>query len=129
MTTRLLGLQRAVAAVSLLAIAACSATVDTPADYTVAVGQNLAITLGNVGPGVYSTPVISAPIVRYLAVTDVPPITPAGPNQQFSFLALKPGRVTLTFVRQFDIPHHQQEFRRRRAVICGAVIVPERATP
>ena len=101
MTTRFFGLHRSVAAAAFLAIAACSATVDTPADYTVAVGQNLAITLGNVGPGVYSAPVISAPIVRYLTVVDVPPITPAGPNQQFSFVALKPGRVTLTFTRQF----------------------------
>jgi hypothetical protein len=102
MTTPLSGLHRALVAASILAIAGCSATVETPADYTVAVGQNLNITLGNIGSGVYGTPAISTPIVRYLTVADVPPYTPGGPNQQFTFVALKPGRVTLTFSRPLD---------------------------
>jgi hypothetical protein len=102
MTTHLSGLHRVLVAASLFAIAGCSATVEAPADYTVGVGQNLNITLSNIGSGVYDTPVISAPIIRYLTVADVPPYTPGGPNQQFTFVALKPGRVTLTFSRPLD---------------------------
>jgi hypothetical protein len=98
MTTRLFGLHRSLAAASLIAVAGCSAAVETPADYTVAVGQELDITLRTIGSGSYDTlPVISTPILRYLTVVDVAPYNPGGPVQQFSFLAEARGRTTLTF--------------------------------
>lgn len=64
------------------------------------VGQEISITLGNVGPGTYtSPPQISSSVLTYLGVDVVPPYTPAGPHQRFRFSAATPGRAIVEFRR------------------------------
>lgn len=64
------------------------------------VGQEVHITLGNVGPATYeSPPQISSSAVVYLGVDVVPPYTPAGPNQQFQFRAAHKGDAVIVFRR------------------------------
>lgn len=64
------------------------------------VGQEISITLGNVGGGTYaSPPQISSSVLTYLGVEVVPPYTPAGPNQRFRFRAATPGRAIVEFRR------------------------------
>ena len=66
----------------------------------VSVGQELRITLGNVGPAQYeSPPQISSAVIRFVDVQVVPPFTPAGPTQQFRFLAVSPGQAVIRFRR------------------------------
>jgi hypothetical protein len=95
--------------VLLLSAACASDTVVTVPNDTVsrtidaAVGQEIHITLGNVGPALYeSPPEVSSSAVNYLGVEVVPPFTPAGPNQQFQFRAVRPGDVVVQFRRVLD---------------------------
>jgi len=68
--------------------------------FSVAVGQELRIALGNVGPATYeSPPRISSSILSYVDVEVVPPFNPGGPTQQFRFKAVKPGRAIVHFRR------------------------------
>jgi hypothetical protein len=63
-----------------------------------AVGQEVDLTLGTVGPGEYaSPPVISAPALRFVDVSYVSPYVPAGPRQLFRFTATAPGRFIISF--------------------------------
>ena len=62
----------------------------------IAVGQELDITLGTLGPGGYDTPGISSPIVQLLDEAVVPPYTPGGPTQRFRFLAQATGQAIVT---------------------------------
>ena len=88
-------------------ILACSADriVSVPADgvsrtVSVAVGQELRITLGNVGPAEYeSPPQISSSALTFLAVDVIPPYTPAGATQQFRFQAVSAGQTIVHFRR------------------------------
>ena len=67
---------------------------------SVRVGQEISITLGNVGPATYtSPPQMSSSVLTYLGVDIVPPYTPAGPHQRFRFIAAKPGRAIVEFRR------------------------------
>ena len=64
------------------------------------VGQEIRITLGNVGGGTYaSPPEVSTNALTYVGVEVVPPYTPAGPNQQFRFRATTVGRAIVVFRR------------------------------
>ena len=64
------------------------------------VGQEIDITLGNVGGATYeSPPHISSPVLTYLGVDIVPPFTPAGPNQRFRFKAVARGDAIVQFRR------------------------------
>lgn len=64
------------------------------------IGQEVHITLGNVGPATYETPPqISSSAIIYLGVQVVPPFTPAGPNQQFQFRAAHKGDAVIVFRR------------------------------
>lgn len=66
----------------------------------VAVGQELRITLGNVGPAQYeSPPQISSLALTFLGVDVIPPFTPAGPTQQFRFQAVSAGQAIVHFRR------------------------------
>ena len=61
------------------------------------VGQELDITLGNVGPGQYDTiPGTASPVVRFVGVTFVTPAVPAGPTQRFQYVAQSAGRAVIT---------------------------------
>jgi len=79
--------------------------VDVPADShsrTVVsrIGQEVRITLGNVGPAQYeSPPHISSDVVTYLGVEVIPPFNPGGPTQQFRFKAVNPGTAVVRFRR------------------------------
>src|SRR5512143_467325 len=66
----------------------------------VTVGQEIHITLGNVGPAEYeSPPQISSPAISFLGVAVIPPFTPAGPTQQFRFNAVQRGAAAIHFRR------------------------------
>lgn len=68
--------------------------------FTAAVGQELRIALGNVGPATYeSPPQISSSILSYVDVEVVPPFNPGGPTQEFRFKAVSPGRAIVRFRR------------------------------
>ena len=63
-------------------------------------GQEIQVTLGNVGPAVYeSPPQISSNAVTYLGVDVVPPYTPAGPTQRFRLRASREGQAVVEFRR------------------------------
>ncbi|HEX8850518.1 MAG TPA: hypothetical protein VF761_13385 [Gemmatimonadaceae bacterium] len=63
-------------------------------------GQEIAVTLGNVGPATYaSPPAISSSALTFLGVEVVPPYTPAGPTQRFRFRAVRAGQAIVTFRR------------------------------
>lgn len=94
-----------------IVLAACSGAADSilgvPADgephaVVAHVGQEIDITLGNVGPGTYENPAISSGAVTFLAVDVVPPFTPAGPTQRFRFKAAATGVAVLNFRRTIN---------------------------
>ena len=64
------------------------------------VAQEVRIVLGNVGPAIYeSPPQMSSSALEFLDVDVVPPFTPAGPRQQFRFLAVRTGESIIHFRR------------------------------
>lgn len=68
-----------------------------------AVGQEIRIALGNVGPAEYETPPqVSSTVVTYVGVEVVPPYTPAGPTERFSFKVARPGVAIIKFRRLLD---------------------------
>ena len=63
-------------------------------------GDEVQITLGNVGPGEYvSPPQISSTVLTFLSVDVVPPFTPAGPHQRFRFKTNARGQAIVSFRR------------------------------
>ena len=62
------------------------------------VGQEIDITLRNVGPASYaSPPLISSGALTYLGVDVVPPYNPGGPTQRFRFKAVATGQAVIEF--------------------------------
>ena len=98
---------RTVAALGIVGGVACGAgsIVDVPAnagDRTIAAaaGQEIDVTLRNVGPAIYlSPPTISSDAVTYLGVDVVPPYNPGGPTQRFRLRASHAGQAIVTFRR------------------------------
>ena len=75
----------------------------SPGHFDVAVGEQLDIVLGTVGPGQYdSLPSVSSPALRFLDMTDVGPIEPAGPTQRFRFAGQFPGQPIVEFHHSFS---------------------------
>ena len=65
-----------------------------------AVGQEIDVTLGNVGPALYvSPPLMSSAVAEYLGVDVVPPFAPGGPTQRFRFKAVGAGQALVEFRR------------------------------
>ena len=71
-----------------------------------AVGQQVVIDFRTIGygpqwdsiPVVTSAPMVSLPAVKFVSsMPDVPPYSPGGSTQRFTFLALAHGYVTVTF--------------------------------
>jgi hypothetical protein len=98
--------KRALAGVALVCAGACAEETLTVApdqrDHHIVSqsGQEILITLGNVGPALYEAPPhISSTAVTYLGVDVVPPFTPAGPTQQFRFRAEHRGEAIVIFRR------------------------------
>jgi hypothetical protein len=94
------------AVAGLLVLVGCGAeslirnTAQTSQTLRASLGDGLEITLGNVGPGVFEAPTLSAAgVVRYDSVAVVPPFTPGGPNQRFYLRAIGVGQVVATFRR------------------------------
>jgi hypothetical protein len=110
-------IRRTFAMLGMVGLSACgaNATVGVPADSRTVVsvpadgrsrtadatvGQDIDVTLQNVGPAVYeSPPTISSGAVAYLGVDVVPPYLPAGPTQRFRFRAASAGQAIITFRR------------------------------
>lgn len=101
---------RALLGVGLLVLAACSsdAIIGIPVDsrnqvVTAAVGQEIDVTLGNVGPGTYvSPPSISSNVVTFVDMLIVPPSTPDGPTQRFRFRTVAKGQAIIGFQRTLN---------------------------
>jgi hypothetical protein len=99
---------RVLLSVIVFVIIACSADAVLGADsrsqsISARVGQQVEVTLGNVGPAIYeSPPMISSNVVTYLGVDVVPPYNPGGPTQRFSFKAVGAGQAVVTFRRTLD---------------------------
>jgi len=69
-----------------------------------AVGQELEVVLGTVGPGMFDpAPDISQSHLRFVDVVVIPPYAPGGPTQRFRFVAVTAGQAVLTF-HQVDRP-------------------------
>jgi hypothetical protein len=69
---------------------------DSGHDVTLAMHQEVDITLGTVGPGAYGTPDLSSPAVRFEDVTDPDPPTPGGARQLYRFTAVAQGNAVLS---------------------------------
>jgi hypothetical protein len=66
----------------------------------VSAGEELRITLGNVGPAAYeSPPLISSAVLKFVGVEVIPPFNPGGPTQQFRFQAVSAGQAIVRFRR------------------------------
>jgi hypothetical protein len=99
---------RVVLSVIVFVVTACSADAVLGVDsrsqsISARVGQEVDVTLGNVGPAIYeSPPMISSNVVTYLGVDVIPPYNPGGPTQRFSFKAVGPGQAIVTFRHTLD---------------------------
>lgn len=61
-------------------------------------GTEFTVTLQTIGPGAYSRPPsVSSGVVRFLDASQVSFTVPAGPTQQFRFVALIPGKAIGVF--------------------------------
>jgi len=69
---------------------------DSGRDVTLAMHQEVDITLGTVGPGGYGTPSLSSPAVVFEGVTEPAPHLPAGPTQRYQFMATAQGSAELS---------------------------------
>ncbi len=65
-------------------------------------GEELDIELSSIGPSSYGDPVVSSSSVQYLSVSVVPPYTPGGPTQLFTFKAAAVGQATITIPKVND---------------------------
>lgn len=75
----------------------------TPSTTSIAVGQEIQLTLSTVGPGSYdSLPSISSSAVRFLDMTFPPPQVPAGPTQVFRFVGATRGTAIVSFHQSFS---------------------------
>ena len=100
---------RSFAATFVLVTSACAApdiaAVVQPTTVTGAVGQQVVIDFRRGGgapwdsiPVVVTPPMASSPAVKFVSsIPDVPPYSPGGSTQRFTFLALAHGYVTVTF--------------------------------
>ena len=68
----------------------------------ITLGDELRVTLGNVGPGEYASPTVSSNVLSFLGVSVIPPFNPGGPTQQFRFRATSRGQAIITFRRMLD---------------------------
>jgi len=72
---------------------------------SLAVGQELDVTLQSVGPGEYeSPPMVSSASLRFLSVGLVSPYVPAGPTQQFTFKGEALGQAIVVFQHSGNNP-------------------------
>ncbi len=69
---------------------------DTGRTIAVPVGAEIDVKLQTIGPGQYNTPQVSTAAVRFLSVSLVSPVLPAGPTQLFRFEAAAQGQATIT---------------------------------
>ncbi len=73
--------------------------------FSLAVGQELDVTLQTIGPGQYeSPPSVSSLSLRFLDVAFVGPFVPAGPTQEFRFEGTAPGQAIVVFTHSGNNP-------------------------
>ena len=120
MTTHLSGFIGTFAAASFLAIAGCSAAVEAPADYTVAVGQQLDITLG-IGPDSGCTTAMSFPRRSFAYLGGEADVGADHPGRRHPDIQLRRSEAGSRHAHLPPLRHHtrKQQGRRRR----GPVIV------
>ena len=70
---------------------------------SIGVGDTFDITLQNIGPGKYDTPVISGSVVQFVAETPGTMIIPAGLTQVFYFTATERGSAEITITHSDEI--------------------------
>jgi hypothetical protein len=92
--------RRVLAVLALSVLAACGNDIvgvdGTPRAIFVPVGEELDVTLGDVGPGTFaSPPQMSTTALRFLDVSTVSP----GTNQRFRFVAVQTGQTLVQFRR------------------------------
>lgn len=68
------------------------------------VGQELDLTLGTLGPGVYQTPSISSGAVAFLGDSLISPNSPAGPRQLFRFQGVAAGSAIIVLTHSGNQP-------------------------
>lgn len=71
---------------------------------SLAVGQELELTLGTVGPGAYQAPTISGGAVAFLGDSLIGPQSPAGPRQLFRFQGVSVGSAIIVLTHSGDQP-------------------------
>ena len=94
---------------ALIGLGACSTNplaVSGDSSQTVAlrVGQQLNLTVGTVGPGLYQTPAIAGRSVTFLGDSVIGPITPAGPRQLFRFMGVAAGASVIVLTHSGNEP-------------------------
>ena len=106
---RFLSLRAAVRPIPLFAVLVASACSEkNPVDFalkgntsqslTVPAGAAFSVTLQTIGPGEYaSPPSVSSDAVHFLDVSQVSPVVPAGPTQEFRFGAMRHGTAIIVF--------------------------------
>ena len=95
--------------VALLGLSGCgpgpfALTDDGSQTISLKVGQELDLTLGTVGPGVYQTPTISSEAVTVLGDSLVGPNSPAGPRQLFRFQGVSAGSAIIVLTHSGGQP-------------------------
>jgi hypothetical protein len=75
---------------------------DSGGSVSAKLGEELDIKLSSIGPSSYGDPVVSSSSVQYLSVSVVPPYTPGGPTQLFTFKAAAVGQATITIPKVND---------------------------
>ena len=101
------GARRALLALVILVVGACSSStsIGVPVDsrsqlIAAAVGEEIDVTLGNVGPSTYvSPPTVSSSVLTFLDMRIVPPNNPGGTTQRFRFRAVAKGEAIVDFQR------------------------------
>lgn len=103
---RIVRARRALLSLGVLLVGACGAAViGVPVDgrnqtIPAAVGQEIAVTLGSLGPATYaSPPTISSNVLTFVGVEVVPPFDPGGATQRFRFRAVAAGQAIVDFQR------------------------------
>ncbi len=96
-------------AVALIGLSGCGSDLlavmdDSSRTISLAVGQELDLTLGTVGPGAYQSPTISSDAVGFLGDSLVGPNSPGGVRQLFRFRGMSSGSAIIVLTHSGDQP-------------------------
>lgn len=77
---------------------------------TAAVGQEIRVTLGTIGPGNYGDPLITSSSVRFLNMSYPKEQNPGGPTQVYRFEAMSVGRADIRIPHEGGFPVPREPF-------------------